>query len=127
MMRTMKAKLVEYLLEQATWREEKAAEYPEDQRNAASARALQAAASDVDSRTEDDLRLVQLDTLQRAYRMDVFSPGEDSRRLIARFGFDSDGGSVNGLLDSVIELEVKASTENVDDEIRWYGLAEGES
>jgi hypothetical protein len=120
----MQTMLVEYLLEQARWRDEKGADWPDDSRNAKSAEALVAAAREVDDLPADDPRLAQLDALQRPYGLDVFSPGEDARRLISRYGFDPAPASAGALLEAIIDAEVRSSTENVDDEMRWHGMSD---
>jgi hypothetical protein len=81
----MKTKLVEYLLQQAQWRDMKASEYPEDHRNAACAHALADAAREIESWPEDDPRLVKLEAYQP---WDVFMPDDSATRLISRHGFD---------------------------------------
>jgi hypothetical protein len=86
--------------EVARWRETKAAEYPDDERNAHSALALKAAAQYVrtaDPRSHGLVRVTRiveaahqsgLDLLKPAFATAPF-PGLESQRAAGRFGFDN--------------------------------------
>jgi len=83
----VRADLVLSLESAAEWRARKAVEYPEDARNARSAAALEAAASEVADLPADDPRLVRLaDFYNTVEEIDVYTSAENLR--ISRHGFD---------------------------------------
>jgi hypothetical protein len=82
----MSSILSDHLSEQARWRETKAERYPEDERNARSAEALNSLASYVDSEELVNGTAVWfLGILEYDGRMNF---GEKAARLIGRYGFD---------------------------------------
>ncbi len=86
----IKEQLVVHLRTQADWRAEKAGEYREDATGARSVERLRALADYVEALPTGDSRLRALQAIHEQYRLDVFSPGERGRRMIARFGFHSE-------------------------------------
>jgi hypothetical protein len=120
---TMKAKLVTCLLEEARWRDAKAG----GGQNASSVLALASAARAISSWPDDDRRLWQLEALQATSSTDVFSPCEESRRLIRRYGFARGSwSSAEGLVTLMLDAEIRASAENLDVEMRWPTMADDE-
>lgn len=91
--------IVNYLLEQAAWREQKAVEYPDDSRNAQSVACLRSLAAYVRGRTEDDEVLSELATL--AVRDGMFMPFTEGAWLISRFGYDFSTEDYAGFLASL--------------------------
>lgn len=86
-MNTQSSPLAVYFREQAEWREGKAQEHPEDERNAQSAEALRSLAEFVDSDTHEaasSLRTLEL----FEYDTGVFSPPQPVQRAVSRYGFD---------------------------------------
>lgn len=77
--------LGKYLREQADWRRSKAEEYPDDERNVNSARALDDLAAVVDERP-DDVRVRYL--TDHHLLESVALGGEKTHRHVARWGFD---------------------------------------
>lgn len=91
-MSDIKIRLSEYLREKAGWREQKAEEYPEDDRNRRSAEGLWVLADWVSNLPPDEPRLVMLSALDAdddsiPYSIPYF-PGEESDRLASRYLFD---------------------------------------
>jgi hypothetical protein len=124
MRETMKAKLVMCLVEEVGDRDARAHGCPDDDRHAASVLAMASAVSEITSWPDDDHRLWQLGTLQATSAIDVFSPCEESRRLISRYGLASGSwSSAEGLVTLVLDAEIRATTENLDDEMRWHTMA----
>ena len=91
--------IVNYLLAQAEWREQKAVEYPDDNRNAQSAACLRSLAAYILGRTGDDKALRELATL--AVRDGMFMPFTEGAWLISRFGFDFSNEDNAGFLASL--------------------------
>lgn len=83
----IKEQLVVHLRTQAGWRAEKTAADPDD---APSIERLRALADYVEALPSDDLRLRALQVIHENYGLDVFSPGSEGRRLIARYGFQAE-------------------------------------
>ena len=80
--------LAEYIEQQARWRDEKAALWPEDDRNAASARALRDLAHYVRALPDTDTRLEALAEIDEYVApAGSLMPGEEAVRAVARFGF----------------------------------------
>lgn len=77
-----------YLREQAQWRETKAEEYPDDERNARCAQALGLLAAHVESEPDAHPALLALESMNLHSGTGVFSPSEEGGRMISRFGFD---------------------------------------
>jgi len=74
--------IIEILIAQAEWREHKAEEYPDDERNLRAASALRAAAEYVGVLPDDDQRLRVIDAT------DVDHPGgERTHEVLRRVGF----------------------------------------
>ena len=88
--------IVNYFLEQAKSRNQKAAEYPEDARNAQGAAALRGLTGYILRLPEDDERIRELGTL--AVRGGVFMPFEEGQRIISRYGFDDPKADADGFL-----------------------------
>jgi hypothetical protein len=85
--RPMNDMLAEYLEQQASWRAEKAREFPSDRRNAVSAASLSRLAEEVKHLPSETPALVELADLHRAWGTDVFMPTEGSAHMISRYGF----------------------------------------
>lgn len=84
-----RTELAEYLYDQSQWREQKAQDYPDDDRNLRSATALADLAQWVSSLDDSDPRLLRLTEVTSNRELEVFAClGEDGRRLISRHGFD---------------------------------------
>lgn len=86
--------LAEFLRDQAGWRAEKAEQYPEDDRNKLSSEALESLADWVEQLPDDHAGLVALRAATRRWPScvdwDLFwssAPGEESQRLVSRYGF----------------------------------------
>jgi hypothetical protein len=78
----------------------------------------------VESLSDEDPRLLELQRLQEPYGLDVFAPGETAQQLVSRHGFRRHPGSVGDLLEAIIESELEDSTENIDDEMRRHRLTD---
>ena len=83
----VKEQLVIHLRTQADWRAEKTAAHPDD---APSIERLHALADYIDELPSADQHLRALQAIHEGYGLDVFSPGEEGRRLIAEYGFQTD-------------------------------------
>jgi hypothetical protein len=104
---TIRQRLADYLREQAAWRDEKAAEYPDDRRNQRSAQHLRGLAAYVDRLPDDDPNLRALAAVQEGYGVsEVYVPGENARYLLSRFGFHDDVTDLRGFLDALVSAEV---------------------
>jgi hypothetical protein len=79
--------IADHFREQARWRRDKAAEYPDDQRNAQCAAGLEELAEYVLGLPADDERVIELTTL--GVRDGMFSPfpGSPAEHAIGRFRF----------------------------------------
>lgn len=77
--------LAEYFRAQAEWREQKASEYPDDQRNAQSAAALRSLAEfvETDERAAESVKALE----PFEYDTGVFQGGEQVNREVARYGY----------------------------------------
>ena len=78
--------LSEYFRNQARWRESKAAEYPEDHRNAQSSAALYSLATHVESQAADGPHAA-IDALEPHLFEAVALGGEATRRAVVRYGY----------------------------------------
>jgi hypothetical protein len=83
----VKEQLVIHLRTQADWRAEKTAEHPDD---APSIERLHGLADYVEGLPSGDPNLRALQAIHESYGLDVFSPGEKGRRLIAEYGFEDE-------------------------------------
>ncbi|MGI8805472.1 MAG: hypothetical protein ACR2IN_07275, partial [Thermoleophilaceae bacterium] len=83
----VKEQLVIHLRTQADWRAEKTAEHPDD---APSVERLHALADYVEQLPSGDANLRALQAIHESYGLEVFSPGEEGRRLIAEYGFQEE-------------------------------------
>ena len=83
----IKSRLSAYLRQEATWRDEKADDYPDDPRNSRSAETLRALAAHVDGLPDGDENARALEALQERYALDLFAPGDEAEHLISRLGF----------------------------------------
>jgi hypothetical protein len=101
----MKELIARYLDGQAAWREAKADEYPEDERNARSALALSQLAQHVRCLPDDDPRIAELARIHSTHGLDVFRPCEAANRLISRYGFNAHGGNHDDALDTLVQAE----------------------
>jgi hypothetical protein len=84
--------IADYIEDQARWRGQKAADYPGDARNEASAEGLKKLAEYVRALPDDDQRLATLFVLEATdtggESRDIFSPGPQVSRTISRFCFN---------------------------------------
>jgi hypothetical protein len=78
--------LSDYFRAQAEWRERKAEEYPEDERNAQSAAALRSLAEFVEPREDGRYDLSVLHDLA-AHVFEGSLGGEETQRVVSRYGF----------------------------------------
>lgn len=97
--------LADALDETAAWRRGKAAEYPEDERNARSARALDALAEHVRAVVPEGDQRVGVITLEtRLAGLDILSLGENATRAVGRVGFhNGPDASVDRYLDEIAD------------------------
>jgi len=95
-------RLVEYLYEQARWRDLNAEEHPEDDRNRRSADGLRALASHIHNLPDADERLFVLAALD-ADHDEVFRPGDEAERLTRRFHFDLRNESPDAWFDRFVD------------------------
>jgi len=104
---TTQALLGEYFEEQARWRDRKADEYPDDDRNAQSAAALRDLAAYARALPDDDRTIRRI---TRALRpAGELVPGEESAQFASRFGFGYTPASLGGELARFADLlEVEA-------------------
>ena len=87
---TSRLALSDYFVSQAEWREHKAAEHPDDLRNARAARGLRDVASYVRELPGDDPRLSAIAVANHDQNApdDVLYPGEEASHMASRFRFD---------------------------------------
>lgn len=97
---------------QAEWREQKAAEWPEDYRNQASARALRELAAHVRSLPVEDPRLVGFDAFADDERVML---GEEAGRWLSRVGFDGRPVDPDASLGQLAEI-------SQDEEVREFSF-----
>ncbi|MDQ3974246.1 MAG: hypothetical protein M3276_07915 [Actinomycetota bacterium] len=106
-------RLVEYLYEQARWRDLIAEEHPEDDRNRRSAEGLRVLASHVQRLADNDERLYVLAALDTNLE-DAFRPGEDAERLTRRFMFELRNESPDAWFDRFIDALARDRGDDVD-------------
>lgn len=97
--------LSEYFAAQAQWRWQKAEEYPEDERNAQSARALESLAEHVAAEEDSDEPLIAALKNHLDDSGFVFG-GEEVNRAVARYGFDREATKPIQHLDFLEELHL---------------------
>jgi len=99
----------------ARWRSAKAAEYPDDARNARAASALAAAAREVAALPADDARLDRLARFFASVDDDaVGAYVEEQSRIIGRHGFDVPEATTDELLASLLSLTEQAGLDSLD-------------
>lgn len=112
--------LSEYFRSQAEWRDRKAADYPDDQRNAQSARALRSLADYAEH--EDAADLVRA---LAPFSREVILGGEETARQVSRYGFGyeatSDGQHRELLEDLQVTCLQDAYSEAMDAGEDWTG------
>jgi hypothetical protein len=107
MTRTNGAILAEHFHWAASWRLEKAAQYPDDPRNEQCAEGLQELAQYVEALPEDDERLRELSSL--AIRDGATAFSVDARWAIDRFRFHDAFADVDDFLTKLVKIEVAGS------------------
>ena len=98
----VKEQLVIHLRTQADWRAEKTAEHPDD---APSVERLHALADYVEQLPSGDANLRALQAIHESYGLEVFSPGEEGRRLIAEYGFQEEEEDPKAFLEQLVAAE----------------------
>jgi hypothetical protein len=88
LMAPFRYQLAEYVFGQAKWREDKAAQYPEDERNARSAKGLFELDRYIRALPEGDARLMAAEAEYWSLDDDVLSPGQTTANLVSRFRFN---------------------------------------
>jgi hypothetical protein len=84
----MREAVVAYIRSTADWRDRKAEEYPDDERNARSATALREMADLVEQLPEDAAEFVALsEVILCVLTDDILMPGEEASRFLSRYGF----------------------------------------
>jgi hypothetical protein len=86
--RRMQEMLVEQIEQQSWWRQQKAQEYPEDERNMRAPLGLGELANYVRGLPPDDEVLVTLERWHDDYGTGVMNLGEQSSTVLSRFRFD---------------------------------------
>ena len=81
--------LAEFVRERASWRRTKAHQFPDDERNRASAHALEDLARYVEQLPDTDRSLIELIELDAFDDRDRFIASQEARRAVARWGYDS--------------------------------------
>jgi len=92
--------LSDYICSQAEWRRQKAAEYPDDQRNRQSAEALESLAEYIG---HDDARDLVIPLEPHLFEGQTLG-GEETRRRVARYGFGYSATTVLQHRDFLAEL-----------------------
>jgi hypothetical protein len=95
---SLRVMLASYIEQQASWRSEKAQEYPEDVRNRRCAEGLKELARFVSSLSENDERLLRIEQEHDDAATGLFQPGEVTARTISRFRFNIPNESFDALL-----------------------------
>ena len=93
--------LADYVDEQAAWRDSKAAEYPEDERNARCAEGLRELADYIRRLDPNDSILSRVDESHDDAGTGTFMPGEVTAGLISRFRFNIPNETPRGLLERI--------------------------
>lgn len=96
------ARLVARLGRAAAWREDKAEEYPDDERNWQTARALRRAAAEIAALPDDDPRVLRLARLCDNEDTAIVAI-EAMILVIGRHGFDSPDATTDELLTALVE------------------------
>jgi hypothetical protein len=109
-------RLAEAFTRQADWRAQKAAEYPEDARNARSAERLTEVAAWIRELPDTDDRILVLDGLDHG-PSDLYVFGDGARVLVERFGFHDEGVDFDGFLTRLLEAETATAAEFQADEL----------
>jgi hypothetical protein len=104
MVTTAQQAIADHFHDQARWRSEKAAEYPEDHRNARCADGLEDLAEYVLGLPADDERLIELAAI--GVREGLFSPlpGDSAAYAIGRFRFDRADKDCGHFLASLVRM-----------------------
>ncbi len=93
--------LVDYVRAQAQWRAEKAAQYPDDERNQRSAEALRTLAEALEQMRGENGELIgQIEDLIREQRWGT--PGRGVETAISRYGFDTEPAESSAFLDELL-------------------------
>ena len=108
----VKEQLVVHLRTQAGWRAEKTAEHPDD---APSIERIHALADYVQELPSGDPHLRALQAIHESYGLDVFSPGEEGRRLIAEYGFH-DEETPEAFLEQLVAAESASAVDRGHEE-----------
>jgi hypothetical protein len=114
--------LADYFEDQARWRDEKAAEYPEDTRNAIAAESLCDLAAWVRSLPDNHPDVQAIRTLHGpgGWDLDVVAPGEEASRLTSRFGgFDARRPPeefLHEFVDAIVAEEMAEGMADLDDD-----------
>ena len=112
----IKSRLSAYLRQEATWRDEKAVEFPDDPRNSRSAETLRALAAHVDGLPDGDENARALEALQERYALDLLAPEEEAEHLISRLGFHGRVDDYDAVLRQLIAAEVDEAVDQQLDE-----------
>lgn len=101
--------LVRDLEVRAQWREKRAAQHPDDPRDARSAEALGRAARDVAALPAEDPCLVRLAEFYAvASDAAVSRYLDEQNRILSKHGYESDDATTDGLLAALVEAAGKA-------------------
>lgn len=93
--------LADYVRAQAEWREGKAEQYPEDERNHRSAESLRALAGTLEElRAEDGELIGAIEELIRRQRWG--SPGKGVEQAVSRYGFDREPPAAREFLEELL-------------------------
>ena len=103
----------EYFREQADWRRQKAADYPNDRRNLRAAHGLGELATHVLSLPAGDERIQELASL--AVRDGVFSPYEEGSHEISRFRFHDQWESCDAFLSRLVGIMTRDQMQLAED------------
>ncbi len=95
--------LADYVRSQAQWRADKAAQYPDDQRNARSAQSLLALADAVEAMRPNGEDLIHsIEELIREQRWGT--PGKGVEAAVSRYGFDGEPPEADAFLEELLEV-----------------------
>ena len=86
----VRAKLAEYVRDQARHREAGVDQRPDDARSRRSVERLWRLAAHVEALPDDDIRLAAVSQVHAQHEHDALVVGEDARYLVSRFAFDAD-------------------------------------
>ena len=111
-----KSLLIDWICSKVDWRELKAAEYPDDDRNASCAADLRELADFVRSLPDDDERVDRLVCLctrdDQGNDLGVFVPGDELDYCVSRFGFHNPSEDPDRFLSQLVKIAVS-------DEVRY--------